>query len=133
MSAKVKRTGGALSAILKLIVSSAVVFAIFYVFLPPLNPLATEFWIFLTAAIAIYLLPFGLAGIFKVYTLPGSSARVEFSPKTKTLAYKLMVVLVLIPVAVMIIGGVVLGVTERKRAPEGEQPPQALPREAAEE
>lgn len=107
MSTKTKRKGGALSAILKLILSSAVVFAIFYVFLPPLNPMATEFWIFLTAALAIYLLPFGLGGIFKVYSLPGSASRVEFSPKTKSFGYKLMVALVLIPVAVMIVGGII--------------------------
>lgn len=107
MSAKVKRKGGILPALLKLILSSAVVFAIFYVFLPPLNPAATEFWIFVTAALAIYLLPFGLGSIFKVYSLPGSASRVEFSPKTKTLGYKIMVALLLVPIAVIIIGGII--------------------------
>ena len=102
-----KRSGGALSALLKLILSTAVVFALFYIFLPPLNPLSTEFWIFLTAALAIYLVPFGLAKIFKVYTLPGSAARVEFSPQTRSLGYKAMIVVILIPVAVMIVGGII--------------------------
>ena len=104
---KTKRSGGALSAILKLIFSTAIAFAVFYIFLPPINPLATEFWIFLTAVLAIYLIPFGLASIFKVYTLPGSAARVEFSPKTKTASHKLMVVVILIPVAVLIVGGII--------------------------
>ena len=107
MSAKVKRKGGILPALLKLILSSAVVFAIFYVFLPPINPMAKEFWIFLTAALAIYLVPFGLGNVFKVYSLPGSASRVEFSPQTKSFGYKLMVAVVLIPVAVMIVGGII--------------------------
>lgn len=101
-----KRKGGLLSALIKIIISTAVIFAIFYVFLPPLNPMASEFWIFLTSALAIYLLPFGLGGMFKVYTLPGSASRVELSPKTKTGGYKAMVGIVLVPVAVIVIGGV---------------------------
>ena len=91
----------------KLIISTAIVFAIFYVFLPPINPMAKEFWIFLTAALAIYLVPFGLGNVFKVYSLPGSASRVEFSPQTKSFGYKLMVAVVLIPVAVMIVGGII--------------------------
>jgi hypothetical protein len=101
-----KRKGGALSVIVKLLVSTAVVFAAFYLFLPPINPMATEFWIFLAAALAVYFLPFGLGGIFKVYSLPGSASRVEFSPRTRSLGYKAMVALILIPVAVMIVGGI---------------------------
>ena len=106
MSTKNKRKGGALSVILKLLVSTAVIFAIFYVFLPPINPMATEFWIFLTAAIAIYILPFGLGGAFRVYSLPGSASRIEFSPKTRSFGYKVMVTLLLIPIAVIIVGGI---------------------------
>ncbi len=106
MSNKNKRNGGALSAIIKLIISTAVVFAIFYVFLPPINPMAKEFWIFVTAALAIYLLPFGLANLFKVYTLPGSAARVEFSPKTRSAGYKVMVAALLVPIAVIALGSV---------------------------
>ena len=101
-----KRKGGALSVIVKLLVSTAVVFAAFYLFLPPINPMATEFWIFLAAALAVYFLPFGLGSIFKVYSLPGSASRVEFSPKTKSLGYKAMAALILIPIAVMVVGGI---------------------------
>ncbi len=101
-----KRINPAVSALVKLLASTAVVFLLFYIFLPPINPCATEFWIFLTAVLAIYLLPFGLGGIFKVYTLPGSASRVEFSPKTKTPGYKLMAALVALPVVVMIVGGI---------------------------
>ncbi|MBQ8447332.1 MAG: hypothetical protein IJX27_00190 [Clostridia bacterium] len=104
---KTKKSGGALSVILKLILSSVIAFAVFYIFLPPINPLAIEFWVFLTAVLAIYLVPFGLAGVFKVYTLPGSAARVELSPKTKSRGYKVMIIVVLIPIAVMIIGGII--------------------------
>ena len=106
MSAKTKRKNGVTSAILKLILSSVAVFVIFYLFLPPLNPMATEFWIFLTAALAIYLLPFGLGGVFKVYSLPGSASRVEFSPRTKSVGYKVMIGLVLVPILVLIVGGI---------------------------
>jgi len=102
-----KRKGGALSVILKLLVSTAITFAVFYIFLPPINPLAVEFWIFLTAVLAIYLVPFGLARVFKVYTLPGSAARVELAPQTRSAGYRVMVIIVLIPVAVMILGGII--------------------------
>lgn len=102
---KIKRRGGILPVLLKLLVSSAIVFALFYLFLPPLNPLATEFWVFITAALAIYFVPFGLTKIFKVYSLPGSASRIELAPKSR--GFKIMVVILLIPVAVMIVGGII--------------------------
>lgn len=101
-----KKNNSALAVILKLVFSTLVSAAIFYVFLPPINPMSTEFWIFLTAVLAVYLVPFGLANIFKVYTLPGSAARVEFSPRTKSAGHKVMVAVILLPVAVMIIGNI---------------------------
>ena len=101
-----KKTNSALAVILKLVFSTLVSAAIFYVFLPPINPTSTEFWIFLTAVLAVYLVPFGLANIFKVYTLPGSAARVEFSPRTRSAGHKAMVAVILLPIAVMIIGNI---------------------------
>ncbi len=101
-----KKSSSIVSTVVKLLVSTAIVFALFYVFLPAVNPLSTEFWLFLTAAIAIYLAPFSLFKIFKVYTLPGSAARIEFSRETKTVKYKIMVCAVLLPIVVMILGGI---------------------------
>ncbi|MBQ8404702.1 MAG: hypothetical protein IJX55_09845 [Clostridia bacterium] len=101
-----KRINPAVSAIVKLLVSTAIVFLLFYIFLPPLNPCSTEFWIFLTAVLAIYLIPFGLTKLFKVYSLPGSATRVEFSPQTRTVKYKIMVAVVALPIAVIVVGGI---------------------------
>ncbi|MBQ9745292.1 MAG: hypothetical protein IJW21_00535, partial [Clostridia bacterium] len=106
MSYNNKKSKVALAVLAKLLVSTAAVFAIFYVFLPPINPFATEFWMFLTAVLAIYFIPFGITKIFKVYTLPGSAARVEFAPQTRSAGYKVMIALIALPVAVMIVGGI---------------------------
>lgn len=102
-----KKINPAVSAIVKLLVSTAIVFLLFYVFLPPLNPCSTEFWIFLTAVLAIYLVPFGLTKLFKVYSLPGSATRVEFAPQTRTVKFKIMVAAVALPIAVLIVGSIV--------------------------
>ena len=102
-----KKINPAVSAIVKLLVSTAIVFLLFYIFLPPLNPCSTEFWIFLTAVLAIYLVPFGLTKLFKVYSLPGSATRVEFAPQTRTVKFKIMVAAVALPIAVLIVGSIV--------------------------
>ena len=102
-----KKINPAVSAIVKLLVSTAIVFLLFYIFLPPLNPYSTEFWIFLTAVLAIYLVPFGLTKLFKVYSLPGSATRVEFAPQTRTVKFKIMVAAVALPIAVLIVGSIV--------------------------
>ncbi len=101
-----KKINPAVSAIVKLLASTAIVFLLFYIFLPPLNPCATEFWLFLTAVLAIYLVPFGLTRLFKVYSLPGSATRVEFSPQTRTAKFKIMVAAVALPIAVLIVGSI---------------------------
>lgn len=101
-----KKSPPILSTIIKLLISTAIVFILFYVFLPPINPLSTGFWIFLTAALVIYLAPFSLFKIFKVYTLPGSAARIEFSRETKSVKYKVMVCAVALPLVVLIVGGI---------------------------
>lgn len=90
----------------KLLVSTVAVFVIYYVFLPPINPFATEFWLFLTAVLAIYFVPFGITKIFRVYTLPGSASRIEFAPETRGAGYKVMLALIALPVVVMIVGGI---------------------------
>lgn len=101
-----KKSPPIVSTIIKLLISTAIVFTLFYVFLPPINPLSTGFWIFLTAALVIYLAPFSLFKIFKVHTLPGSAARIEFSRETKSVKYKVMVCAVALPLVVLIVGGI---------------------------
>ncbi len=101
-----KRSNPAVRTAIKLLISSAVVFLLFYVILPPINPLASEFWIFLTAVLAIYLLPFCFANLFKVYTLPGSAARVELARGKKSTASKIMLAAIALPIAVIIIGNI---------------------------
>ncbi|MGN1095614.1 MAG: hypothetical protein ACI4QR_04430, partial [Eubacteriales bacterium] len=75
-------------------------------FLPPVNLHSKEFWVFLTIVLAIYLIPFGVFNLFKVYSLPGSAARIEFSPATKALKTKIMLICLALPLAIMIIGGI---------------------------
>ena len=83
-----KKSNPIMRAALKLLISSIAVFIIFYVTLPPLNPLSSEFWTFLTAVLAIYLLPFCFTNLFTVYTLPGSAARIELARGKKSTASK---------------------------------------------
>ena len=101
-----KKSNPIIRAALKLLISSAVVFVLFYVTLPPLNPLSSEFWTFLTAVLAIYLLPFCFSNLFNVYTLPGSAARIELARGKKSTASKIMLAAIALPIAVIIIGNI---------------------------
>ena len=101
-----KRSNPVLKTIIKLLISSAIVFLLFYLMLPPINPLANEFWIFLTAVLVIYLAPFCFGNLFKVYTLPGSAARVELARGKKSTASKIMIAAMLLPVLVVIVGNI---------------------------
>lgn len=101
-----KKSNSIMRAALKLLISSVAVFIIFYVTLPPLNPLSSEFWTFLTAVLAIYLLPFCFTNLFTVYTLPGSAARIELARGKKSTASKIMLAAIALPIAVIIIGNI---------------------------
>ena len=101
-----KKSNSIMRAALKLIISSVAVFIIFYVTLPPLNPLSSEFWTFLTAVLAIYLLPFCFTNLFTVYTLPGSAARIELARGKKSTASKIMLAAIALPIAIIIIGNI---------------------------
>ena len=101
-----KKSNPIMRAALKLLISSVAVFIIFYVTLPPLNPLSSEFWTFLTAVLAIYLLPFCFTNLFTVYTLPGSAARIELARGKKSTASKIMLAAIALPIAVIIIGNI---------------------------
>ena len=90
---------------IKLLISTAIVFILFYVFLPPINPMSTGFWVFIAAAAAIYLVPFGLSGIFVVQQRPNGSAKIEFSRNRKT-KQTIMICAVLLPILVIIAGSI---------------------------
>lgn len=95
----------ALKTALKLVISTVIVFILFYIFLPPINPMSTSFWIFLAITIAIYLLPFGVFNLFSIKKFPaGTSARIEFSPFAKRKKTKIMLSAIALPIVFMIIG-----------------------------
>ena len=62
-----KKSNSVIKTAVKLLISSAIVFLLFYLMLPPINPLANEFWIFLTAVLVIYLAPFCFGNLFKFF------------------------------------------------------------------
>ena len=101
-----KKPNSVIKTAVKLLISSAIVFLLFYVMLPPINPLAYEFWLFLTMVLAIYLAPFCFGNLFKVYKLPGSSARVELARGKKSTASKVMVALIVLPLLVILAGNI---------------------------
>lgn len=53
-----KESGYLKKTILSLLVGTAAAFIIFYVFLPPINPMYGGFWVYLTVTLAAYIIPF---------------------------------------------------------------------------
>ena len=89
MSKKVK-------IIISIILSTLALAVAYYVFLPPLNAYSVEFWISLTAAIAVYGVP--ISAILNKPEKKGSHIKVKFSP--------IMWVLLALPVAVIVTGSI---------------------------
>ncbi len=92
---------------IKLAASTLVTALTYYIALPPINPLAEEFWLFLTFALALYLAPFAVTGLFRVVSIPrGTSSRLEFTDKIKKNKVKIMLAAIALPIVVLILGGI---------------------------
>ncbi len=86
------------SAVFGIIVSAV----LFYIFLPPLNPMAESFWIYLTAVIAAFSLPFLNVGTTSV---PKRTNNRVFNQERLTLN-KWVIIAICIPIIVLAIGSI---------------------------
>ena len=88
------------------IIGTAISFLLFYVFLPPINLRATEFYVYLTACLAAYLLP--LAGVkvsqYVQVVKDTATSPIRKKKKSDVQINRGFVLVTLIPLAFMIIG-----------------------------
>ena len=88
------------------IIGTAVSFLLFYVFLPPINLRAAEFYVFLTACLAAYLLP--LAGVkvsqYVQVVKETATSPIRKKKKSDVRINRGFILVTLIPLAFMIIG-----------------------------
>ena len=88
------------------IIGTAVSFLLFYVFLPPINLRATEFYVYLTACLAAYLLP--LAGVkvsqYVQVVKETATSPIRKKKKSDVQINRGFILVTLIPLAFMIIG-----------------------------
>lgn len=96
-----------LKTALKILISTVLMFIYYYVVLPPINPRAASFWIFLMIALIVYLAPFGALNIFKVNKVPfGNTSHLEFKSRKKDKKQKIMLAVIAAPLAVIVVGGI---------------------------
>ena len=88
------------------IIGTAISFLLFYVFLPPINLRATEFYVYLTACLAAYLLP--LAGVkvsqYVQVVKDTATSPIRKKKKSDVQINRGFVLVTLVPLAFMIIG-----------------------------
>lgn len=96
-----------LKTALKILISTVLMFIYYYVVLPPINPRAASFWIFLMIALIVYLAPFGALNIFKVNKVPfGNTSHLEFKSRKKDKKQKIMLAVIAAPLVVIVIGSI---------------------------
>lgn len=96
-----------LKTALKILISTVLMFIYYYVVLPPINPCAASFWIFLMIALIVYLAPFGALNIFKVKKVPfGNTSHLEFKSRKKDKKQKIMLAVIAAPMVVIVIGSI---------------------------
>ncbi len=93
--------------LLSLIGGTVIGFLLFYIFLPPLNPCAPGFWIYLTVVLFFYLLPFLQPSLSPAIIL-GPKEKNKKAPKqnARLSVNKWVALPLLLPIAVLIIGGI---------------------------
>lgn len=103
-----KKNNIALSVVLKLLFSSIIVFALFYIFLPPINPLHAGFWIFLAVALAIYTIPFCISSFKNAYNVQYTANKMNISVKRTgkktSIGVKAAMCAVFLPIVIVLIG-----------------------------
>lgn len=87
--------------ILSVLVGTILTGILYYLVLPPLNPMSTGFWIFLLVVIVFYGAPLGLFGIRRVSVKKGKKAQT----KTSVNPNRIFLAICAIPVAVLVLGG----------------------------
>lgn len=98
-----KNKGKKAKILFSVIFGTVVSAVLFYIFLPPINPMAEDFWIYLTAVIASYALPFLNLGIVSSPMRVG--ANVVDSQKLR--ANKWVLIAICTPILVLILGSLV--------------------------
>lgn len=98
-----KESGYLKKTLISVIVGSLAAFIMFYIFLPPINPMSVGFWIYLLACLAVYLIPFMSfeAPYVQIIQNNGGKKKINkggFAPK------KWQIIVLAIPVAVIAIG-----------------------------
>ena len=93
------RTKVILSVVFGILVSSV----LFYIFLPPLNPMAESFWIYLTVVIAAFALPFLNLGTTNVQKRTNN----RIFNHEKVTVNKWAIIAICIPIAVLLIGSII--------------------------
>ena len=89
--------------LLSLILGISVSFILFYIFLPPINPMAESFWIYLTAVIAAFALPFLGTGTKSV---PKREGKNIFNVE-KTGFNLWIVIAIITPIIILILGSAI--------------------------
>lgn len=84
--------------ILSVLIGTALTAVSYYVMLPPLNPQSTSFWFYLLLVICFYGVPLGVAQVIPSEK-KGSVSKVKLN--------KIFLAVAAVPVAVMVIGGIV--------------------------
>ncbi len=104
---KIKQMGKKTKIIVSLILGTAMGFLLFYIFLPPLNPQAPGFWIYLLFVLFFYLLPFLQPSISPIVIL-GPKEKNKKAPKqnAKVSVNKWAALPLLVPILVLILGGI---------------------------
>lgn len=98
------------SHIRKIIICAAIIFLIFWFYLPPLNPMCPQFWIFLIMCTvvcgAVYFLG-SVIGFFKNNTQNGRLAPPDLSIKGMTKPAKIFIIAILAVIALMLLASVI--------------------------
>ncbi len=103
------RSSGLLfSCVVSLLLGSAVSFALFYVFLPPINLRAAGFWIYLAVCLAAYMFPFfHLKLVSYVETTEYANGRRGRKKISRMEFVKWPILPVVLPLLVLIVGGLI--------------------------
>lgn len=90
-----------------LILGTVIGFLLFYIFLPPLNPCAPGFWIYLFVVLFFYLLPFLKPSLSPVVIIgPKEKNKKAKKQNAKLSVNKWAALPLLVPIVVLIVGGI---------------------------
>ncbi len=97
----------ALRIIPGIIIGTVLTALAYYVILPPLNVFSTGFWMFLLAVIFFYGLPLGVVSTVSVAQKPPRHGQRQSPPQKKPKVSVIFAVIATVPVAVLVVGGII--------------------------